>query len=533
MKKVMIVEDDYSVRKYMKSRIAWEKNGYQLVGEAENGVQALEKIRNLQPDFIITDIQMPQMNGVELIRKLQEEEHPTKVVVLSFYEDFFYVRDAMKYGALDYILKHQLTEESLFRVLDEAQKCRENQHDQKMKEENRLMKRQIQNNLNEIKRRIFKDIELGMHEIEERKAFGIPEKDFTFLFICLKLQRDEDRKYDQGILEFAVCNITEEILRQSGECIACAYSEREYWILLWCNEKGRHAFLERSSFVRSRELLDQLKRYTDITAAAGIGRAEIDWMRAGHAMEDARDAADHIFYEGYGNIYKFGANDFTEKIDYPVREDTFLNLVQEKRDITPVLGKILERFENEKLRPHLFLRMADYLESSLELVRNQMEKYSGIYIGDKEVYNYKEWNYEEIREYLVQRGQEIDSFREKNLEKTYARKEINEAVKYIRLHYKEDLTLAELAEHVNLSRIYFSQLFKKETGMNLTDYIIGYRIEKAAGLLKESNKMVYEVAAMVGIPDQHYFNRLFKNLKGMTPAKFREQNASINHNGVQ
>ena len=88
--------------------------------------------------------------------------------------------------------------------------------------------------------------------------------------------------------------------------------------------------------------------------------------------------------------------------------------------------------------------------------------------------------------------------------------------------------MAKLAERVNLSRVYFSQLFKKETGMNLTDYLISYRVEKAAELLKRSNKMVYEVAAEVGIPDQHYFNRLFKNLKGMTPAKFREQNIDLN-----
>ncbi len=538
MKKVLLAEDDYSVREYMRSHIAWKQNGYRLVGEAENGIQALELIKRLQPDLVITDIQMPQMNGVELIRRIQEEGLQVKVVVLSFYDDFAYVRDAMKYGAVDYILKHQLTEESLLQVLAEAQKYNGNHYDPKMKEENRLMKRRIQNNLNEIKRRIFKELEAGTYEREEWKAFGIPEKEFTFLFLCLKLQKDElcslcleDGKYDRDMLQFSVCNVAEEILRQSGECIACAFSSREYWIMLWRKGNDRHLSLERSGLIRAQELLNQLKIYMGIISAAGIGKAENDWIRARQAIEYARVAADHIFYEGYENVYEYEPNDFTEKINYFVKEDSFLNIVKEKQDIAPVLESIFEHAKDEKLRPRLLFRRADYLESSLELVRNWLEKDSGKrieHIEKGEEYKYREWDYDELKEYFIRYGQEIDLFRQKYLEKQYKREEINEIIRYIRIHYREDITLAKLAERVNLSRVYFSQLFKKETGMNLTDYLISYRVEKAAELLKRSNKMVYEVAAEVGIPDQHYFNRLFKNLKGMTPAKFREQNIDLN-----
>lgn len=538
MKKVLLAEDDYSVREYMRSHIAWKQNGYRLVGEAENGIQALELIQRLQPDLVITDIQMPQMNGVELIRRIQEEGLQVKVVVLSFYDDFAYVRDAMKYGAVDYILKHQLTEESLLQVLAEAQKYNGNHYDPKMKEENRLMKRRIQNNLNEIKRRIFKELEAGTYEREEWKAFGIPEKEFTFLFLCLKLQKDElcslcleDGKYDRDMLQFSVCNVAEEILRQSGECIACAFSSREYWIMLWRKGNDRHLSLERSGLIRAQELLNQLKIYMGIISAAGIGKAENDWIRARQAIEYAKVAADHIFYEGYENVYEYEPNDFTEKINYFVKEDSFLNIVKEKQDIAPVLESIFEHAKDEKLRPRLLFRRADYLESSLELVRNWLEKDSGKrieHIEKGEEYKYREWDYDELKEYFIRYGQEIDLFRQKYLEKQYKREEINEIIRYIRIHYREDITLAKLAERVNLSRVYFSQLFKKETGMNLTDYLISYRVEKAAELLKRSNKMVYEVAAEVGIPDQHYFNRLFKNLKGMTPAKFREQNIDLN-----
>ena len=104
----------------------------------------------------------------------------------------------------------------------------------------------------------------------------------------------------------------------------------------------------------------------------------------------------------------------------------------------------------------------------------------------------------------------------------YERQEINYAVRYIRHNYNRNITLEEIAKSVNLSKVYFSQLFKNETGMNFTDFLIQFRIEEAAKLLKSTDMKVYEIAEQVGIPDQHYFNRLFKNITGVTPKKFRE-----------
>lgn len=116
----------------------------------------------------------------------------------------------------------------------------------------------------------------------------------------------------------------------------------------------------------------------------------------------------------------------------------------------------------------------------------------------------------------------IEEYLDRHQRETYEREEVNSAIRYIRQHYEGNITLEEISRHVNLSRVYFSQMFKAETGMSFTDYLIHYRIKEAQKLLRNTDLRMYEIASRVGIPDQHYFNRLFKNITGVTPAKYKE-----------
>ena len=116
-KRVLLVDDDAMVRIGLKTLVNWSGHGYQLIGEAENGTQALEIVRREQPEIVITDMKMPGMDGVALIRALQEIQPPPYVVALSGYDDFPLVREAMKQGAKDYLLKLELTPETLLQSL--------------------------------------------------------------------------------------------------------------------------------------------------------------------------------------------------------------------------------------------------------------------------------------------------------------------------------------------------------------------------------------------------------------------------------
>jgi YesN/AraC family two-component response regulator len=108
MRRILIVDDESIPRKMLKSIVSWNELGYEVAGEAANGKTALALAEELRPDVIFADITMPVMNGIELIRRLKEKGNPAKIVILSCHEDFNYVREALRLGAVDYLLKHTL-----------------------------------------------------------------------------------------------------------------------------------------------------------------------------------------------------------------------------------------------------------------------------------------------------------------------------------------------------------------------------------------------------------------------------------------
>jgi two-component system response regulator YesN len=115
--RIIIADDEILARVGIKSLIPWREHGYELIGECENGKKAYDMAKELLPDIIVTDIKMPVMNGIELIRALKAENKDIKFIVLSSYDDFEYVKEAMKLGAEDYILKLQMEPEGLLKVL--------------------------------------------------------------------------------------------------------------------------------------------------------------------------------------------------------------------------------------------------------------------------------------------------------------------------------------------------------------------------------------------------------------------------------
>lgn len=535
MKKVLLVEDDFSVREYLKNAIPWEENGYHVIGEADNGAEALVLLEQECPDIMITDIQMPRMNGVELISKMKETGYPTKIVVLSFYDDFEYVRDAMKYGAVDYMLKHQLSEDKILKTLNEIREDISDSSVEEVRKENQLIKRRLQSNLNAIKRRLFQNLVEGGEDViteigNELKQFGISSPEITFLFGNIRLMNDrigafliEEGRYDIELFEFSVSNIIEEVLQTEGHSLVSVENSLNYQVFFACDGLERELSTEKKGYNTLYKALEKLKEYLGIQAAAGMSKAHCDLRNTKKAVEQADFALENIFYKGYGNVYLFTGTVFSKNSDYIYAEaGGFYERFKQRQEISKNLEKLLEHAKEERLHPQLFRKAEDYIMAVLLSILSGMEKN----YGEKPDTGYDlhaiSATYPECREKLVNSARRIEEYLERLHEETYEREEINSAIRYIRQHYEGNITLEEISGHVNLSRVYFSQLFKGETGMSFTDYLIQYRITEAKKLLRNTDLKMYEIASKVGIPDQHYFNRLFKNITGVTPAKYKE-----------
>ena len=122
MIRTVIVDDDFLVRSYLKQLGAWERADYQIAADARDGEEALNIIEKLGPDVVVTDISMPLMDGIELIRRIREQNQAVYIIVLSCHDDFEYVKEAMKLGADEYVLKNSLNEESLYEILTHTAK---------------------------------------------------------------------------------------------------------------------------------------------------------------------------------------------------------------------------------------------------------------------------------------------------------------------------------------------------------------------------------------------------------------------------
>lgn len=118
MKTVMLVDDERPARELLKLSIDWEKAGFRILWEARNGRQALEQYQQQKPDLIITDVQMPVMDGLELLKEIKRICPSQNIVILSCHENFSYARQALKYGVMDYLIKDALTEETLYSLLE-------------------------------------------------------------------------------------------------------------------------------------------------------------------------------------------------------------------------------------------------------------------------------------------------------------------------------------------------------------------------------------------------------------------------------
>src|SRR5690242_2899850 len=105
MYKVMLVDDEKWIIKSLKTSIDWHAHGFEIIAEASNGFEGLEKIKQLSPDLVFTDIRMPGMDGLELIRQTNELNKGISFIITSGYKEFEYAKKAIQYGALDYCLK--------------------------------------------------------------------------------------------------------------------------------------------------------------------------------------------------------------------------------------------------------------------------------------------------------------------------------------------------------------------------------------------------------------------------------------------
>ncbi|GAA0137677.1 response regulator transcription factor [Paenibacillus sp. YSY-4.3] len=512
--RVMIVDDEAILRTGMLHLCNWSEYGIEIVAQASNGLEALQYIEVVHPHVVITDIVMPIMDGVEFA-KIMGKEHPEiKIVVLSSYSEFNYVREVFKYGVTDYLLKPKVSASELISLIQSL--CSgidlSEQSQPSAKNDPALLLGQW----------------LGSHIEEDKQNEALlQELDRQFeseLFIIAKASTSlllSRTNYTQSQLEQVLLDLAAKHL--TGMNYALVFLKNECLLLM--NYESH----------RSVEVLSAMKRFAD---SASESLSYLSFVLS-NAFKDLRQMkAEHIRLTPYlGKLLYFNEQAL-------VPEDDIL-LQSERSDFNQEhFTAALRSFSIDEAGLQLETLFAEitgsmaYDEYSLKrLCQNliytamstleQMKQPVGE-LGSSKLKLFKRidlaYDIEELEAIMQQFLQDLrsilpgaDQQQSQILQQIYA---------YVHDNYANEISLSEMADSLHLNYSYLSSYFKQRTRENLTSYINRVRTDKAKELLLDHRLSVSEISRLTGFSDHNYFSKVFKKMTGMTPVEYRNQISS-------
>ena len=284
---IVVVDDDAVMRLGMKTLIPWEDTEFDLLGEAENGRKALELIQKCRPSIVITDMKMPIMNGVELIRALREQNQPPMILALSSYDDYELVRQAMRLGTADYLLKMDLSPEMLLQTLRSITAT--SAKPQETGVQLHALRTQLVKNM--ISRFFVSDKDLLEQMQQARVTFAREPVWVMVLRSRLQMVLDDDEAQEEQYrtLCLSVINIAEEIVQDCLDGFCVEGYDGAFYILGTLREE--FAQPEERLLRLCERLSRMIEQYLDVTVYIGIASSGANIDGLFHACRYARTAA--------------------------------------------------------------------------------------------------------------------------------------------------------------------------------------------------------------------------------------------------
>jgi two-component system response regulator YesN len=520
--KVFFVEDEIITREGIRDNVDWKANGFEFCGEAADGEMALPLIRAARPDVLITDIKMPFMDGLQLCKIIHERMPWVKIIILSGHDEFEYAQEAIKLGVTEYLLKPVTVQD-----LDDALRKIAVQLDQEKREHENLRKlqEQMEENQAALRERLLLKLVVGAisstEAIEKGQLLGLDLVARNYLVVILKIElgdRSEQFDYDEYQ---QVQNIVLALAEKNPDI----YLIRKDWEDLILIMKGNTPeYLEEERDV----LLDLIKqeiKKTRYQLTFGIGASK---KRIADIYQSFIEALVSIQNSTDGNnagssqamdrsellkIDKFAVENY---LKFGVKEgfDEFFNAY------TRPLGDIT--LKSRLIKNYIFVdvivgtaRLIKEWGGDIEQVVPELNSIETILTNIQTIEHLRE----QVHKILVN----ALSFRDSQTNSHYLGI-IHQAKEYIDLHYTEpNLTLNEVATHVNLSASHFSMVFSQETSQTFRDYLTEIRIKRAKELLRTTSLGSADISYHVGYSDPHYFSHVFKKNTGLSPTEFRSQ----------
>lgn len=519
--KVLLVDDEKLERVLIHKGYLWEENGFEIIGEASDGEEALEIINITTPDIVITDINMPYMDGLKLTEEIRKRNIPCKIVIVTGYRDFDYARRALKLGVKDFLLKpinigelKKVVESIKEELLEEYSRNQEFTDLKEKSDENQ-----------DIIKQSFLQLLVANRIDEEEGYFKLKMFNLTSLLngcVCINVKISGQKENDnEKYLDYFTC-IAEE-LNKSDDKIGFIYYLSNLIIFYNCNDV--FTALEYAKILKVR-----INREINMDITIGISNKQFNFSGIAEAYRQSEKAisANVIFdpnsiisYEDYCEIKKI--NNTNIEIDWKDFIFSVENCIEEK--VTNHINEYTNKIKDARIMDNGYLKLMTMnmlSKASMVLIkhRTSLEQVIGEESLYKEVSNIETVN--EMNLCIHKMIKKILLFSD-HLRNKSRNNIVDKATDYIEQNlFSPSLSLKTVATEIFVNESYLSRVFKQEVGKSLIEYITGKRIKHSILLFNTTDLKAYEIAEKVGICDPHYFSICFKKYVGVTVTEYKK-----------
>lgn len=543
MLRLFVVDDEPDTREGLRYYFDWAKYGVEVIGEADDGSTALEPILKEKPDIVLSDVRMPDMDGIEMVKRIRQFSEDVKIIFVSGYDDVGYIKSALKVDAVDYILKPVDLKE-LGEVIEKVVKIINEERDAKslIQEMNTKLLQSMPSLREKFFMTLVRDGVNGEKEIDKRIEFLGLELPSNDEYCTLVISIDDKAavfdilpEKDKQLTSFSVINICEELIHKSIKGYAFENRPGEYVCILrmGCHKDEDDVCYEDKENLYSliSDIKDSLLRYLKIRVTIGVGLTVLGLKNIWKSYSKAYDNANQKLFLGKNMIISMDSleieEDHFDKFDFSNAQQlaNLLKSSDEEKIKSTVndIFKNLARYKHTNMKYCLNICLQLILIASRQLMELQMNM-DDVKLSDNEVWEqlFKLETLEDMKTLIINYFLGVSRYIvEKRNKKS---RNIIETIKeVIHKKYSENISVNEIAREVYLSTTYLCMVFKQETGETVNDYITKVRIEKAKELLKDPKNKLYDVCYGIGYTEPGYFSKVFKKHTGLSPTEYREK----------
>lgn len=535
MYKVMLVDDDAFARANLKGLLNWEKKEFIICAEASNGANAIELLNRESPDIVITDISMPVMDGIGLIEYIAQNYPSIVVIALSGYDDFDYVRQSLKLGAIDYLLKHRLDQAELLKILQTA--CGKIQKENQALTQEKRVAEQLYLGKAALRREFLQQVITGAMNDKAEISRKIQELEIGLRPECLAVMIVEiddfnrlEVKYTAAELNSIIkslLDLTTEILKQYGKSLAFHLKTGRFVIIFSFENMHSQAYIQSQINASIERIRNSIARYLNFTASFSVGRIDRGWDAVSRSYYQAEQFLKNKFFEGKDHVYRDNcfesSGQDTFSIDIMLEKQLLMDLKSLNHSnvaasIEAIFADIAEKKINYQSTQMICIELINLMirvarENNLDKLIYSDTKSPYLQLSKLETLSDLK---QMILDFYLKLGQLLEKTAIEHPYSEYTQK----AIQYIYKHYPEDISLDDAAGYAGVSGSYLSRIFKEDSGKGFVEFLNWVRVERAKLLIQNQSAKLKSIVKEVGFNNYNYFFKVFKDQVGLTPLDY-------------